>query len=88
MKEFIKREYKNLILVFAYIVIANLAYIIWFQDLWGLWYIDLITAIVITALGVLLGYFYIKSEEKKKLEVVDAKDYVEQKEESSNETEN
>ena len=77
MKEFVKRQYKNLILVAVYLILANLIYIIWFNDLWHLWYVDLITGLVITGLGGYIGYRYLMSEDKKYLEThndVDAKD--------------
>ena len=76
MKDFLKRQCKNLILVLIYLIFANIIYIIWFNDLWHLWYIDVITGLVVTALGGFIAYKYIKSEEKKYFETheVDAKD--------------
>lgn len=76
-KEFFKRQYKNLILVAIYLIMANVVYIVWFNDLWHLWYVDVITFLVITALGLFIGYKYILSEEKKlnpDFDKVDAKD--------------
>lgn len=76
-KEFFKRQYKNLILVAMYLIMANVVYIVWFNDLWHLWYVDVITFLAITALGLFIGYKYILSEEKKlnpDFDKVDAKD--------------
>ncbi len=61
MKEFIKKYYKDLLLVIAYTGVALAVYIVWFESLWHLWYVDLITAIVILGVGVVIGYFYMKS---------------------------
>lgn len=63
--EYIKNNWKNILLVLAYIIIASLVYGFWFESLWHLWYINLIAIIAIIAIGVALGYFYIKSENKK-----------------------
>ena len=63
--EHIKNNWKNILLVLAYIIIASLVYGFWFESLWHLWYINLIAIIAIIAIGVALGYFYIKSENKK-----------------------
>ena len=72
MKSFLRRYYKEVILIFFYIAIAVAAYICWFDSLWHLWYVDLITAIVIVVIGGTIGFLYIKGiekdEEKKKNE--------------------
>lgn len=65
LKDLIKKQYKNLILIAAYIIAAALVYGIWFNSIWHLWYINLITIVVIVAIGCLIGYFYLKSEMKK-----------------------
>lgn len=75
MKEFIKKYYKDLLLVVGYTGVAIAVYVVWFESMWHLWYVDLITAILIIGLGALIGYFYLKgiikkdSEEKVKEEV-------------------
>ena len=72
MKSFLRRYYKEVILIFFYIAIAVAAYICWFDAMWHLWYVDLITALVIVVVGVTIGFLYIKGiekdEEKKKVE--------------------
>ncbi len=62
--EYIKKNWKNLLLVLIYIVIASLVYIFWFDSMWHLWFINLIAVIVIIIVGVIIGYFYIKGENK------------------------
>ena len=64
MKDFLKRYYKELILIFFYIAIACAAYICWFDSLWHLWYVDLITGVVILAVGAIVGFIYIESIER------------------------
>ena len=69
MMEFVKKYYNHLLLVLFYSVLALVIYIIWFNSLWHLWYVDVITAIVILGLSVFLGYDYMKGvikEEKEK----------------------
>ena len=76
-KEFFKRQYKNIIMVSIYLIMANVVYIIWLNDLWHLWYVDLLVCLAITSLGLFIGYKYIMSEEKKlaqTTDTVDAKD--------------
>lgn len=88
MIDFIKKYYLNILLVVFYTAIAMTVYIIWFDSLWHLWYIDFITGIVILGIGCVLGYFYVKSEVKKKTAIVEAKDKPEEKiEEKAEETE-
>lgn len=65
MKEIIKNNYKKLLLVLAYIVVACMVYGVWFNALWNLWYVTLITIILIVGIGILIGYFYIKPDIKK-----------------------
>ena len=64
MKDFLKRYYKELILIFFYIAIACAAYICGFDSMWHLWYVDLVTGLAILALGVTVGFIYISSLEK------------------------
>lgn len=64
IKDLIKKQWKNLTVVFFYILFASLVYGIWFDSLWHLWYIDFITVLVIVIIGCIIGYFYIKSELK------------------------
>lgn len=63
--EILKKQYKNIILVSIYTIVAIAVYTIWAHSVWGLWYVDLIVGFAILAIGVVVGYFYIKSELKK-----------------------
>lgn len=64
LKDLIKKQYKNLILISVYIISAALVYGIWFNSMWHLWYVNLITVVVIVAIGCVIGYFYLKLEIK------------------------
>lgn len=64
MKELLKNQYKNVILVCVYTILAGAVYCMWAHSLWGLWYIDMIIGLVILAIGAVVGYFYISSEDK------------------------
>ena len=66
MKMLLKNHWKELAIVFVYILVACLAYGVWFNSLWHKWYINLITIIVIIAIGVVIGFFYIKGMDKEK----------------------
>lgn len=65
MKEIFKNYYKSMILVLAYIIVASTVYGVWFHSIWNLWYVTVLTIVLIVGLGVLIGYFYIKSLIKK-----------------------
>ena len=64
MKDYLKRYYKECILIFFYIAVAVAAYVCWFDSLWHLWYIDLLTAATIVVIGGTIGFLYVKSIEK------------------------
>lgn len=66
MKKLIENHWKELAIVFVYILVACLAYGVWFNSLWHKWYINLITILVIIAIGVVIGFFYIKGMDKEK----------------------
>ncbi len=68
MMDFIKKYYKHLLLVVFYSVLALTIYIIWFNSLWHLWYVDVITALVILGISVFLGYDYMKGVIKEEME--------------------
>lgn len=70
MKDYLKRYYKEIILVVFYIAIACAAYICWFETLWHLWYVDMITGLAIVFIGLTIGFLYIRSLEKAKNEEV------------------
>ncbi len=70
MKELWKKQYKSILLVIGYIIVAATVYGVWVEALWNLWYVDLLVILAIIALGVTIGYFYIKSEvNKEKIDV-------------------
>ena len=76
MGEFIKKYFKHLVLVAVYTILMMTIYIVWFESLWHLWYVDSITGIVILAGGVFIGYKYVKgivkeTEEKEKKENIE-----------------
>lgn len=66
MKKLFKNHWKELAIVCVYVIVASLAYGVWFHSLWHKWYIDLITCVVILAIGVVIGYFYITGMDKEK----------------------
>lgn len=68
MLEIFKKNYVNICIVFVYTIIAGLVYGIWSYSAWQLWYVTLIIVLVIVALGVLCGYFWISHELKKQKE--------------------
>ncbi len=69
MKEIIKKEYKNLILVACYIVVAELVYIVLFNSFFKekVW-VTLLVAFGVFLLGCLFGFLYIKDDLKEKKE--------------------
>ena len=73
LENFVKKYFKHILMVAIYTILFLIIYIVWFESLWHLWYVDVITAIVILGLGITIGYFYLKgvvkeTEEKEKLE--------------------
>ena len=73
MKEILKLEWKNLILVLAYILVAELVYITLMVTVVKLWYVTLIVGIAILLIGLLIGYLYIKSDYRRVKEDVNNK---------------
>lgn len=72
MKELWKKQYKNILLVLGYIIVACIVYGVWVHSVWNLWYVDFIVVLAVLAAGITVGYFYIKSElknEKKNIEI-------------------
>ena len=84
LSKLIKNNLKNFLLVIAYIIISVAVYVVWFDSLWHLWYVDVITGVVIVALGIVIGYFYLKGEEDNKNKKIEAKE--DKKEEVKEET--
>lgn len=69
MKEILKKQYKNVILVIGYIAATMAVYVVLVHNLCGYkWYLDLITAFGVLVLGLICGYFYIKAEYKSMIE--------------------
>jgi arginine exporter protein ArgO len=81
MKQIIKKEYKNLILIACYIIVAELVYIVLFNSFFKtkVW-ITLLVAFGVFLLGCLFGFLYIKDDlkEKKEKEIKETK--IEEKE--------
>ena len=69
MKQIIKKEYKNLILVACYIIVAELVYIVLFNSFFKekVW-VTLLVAFGVFLLGCLFGFLYIKDDLKEKKE--------------------
>ena len=65
MRKNIKKHYKDILLVVGYTIAAIIIYVALLHNLCGLWWVDLITAIVVIAVGVTCGIIYIKSLIKK-----------------------
>ena len=73
MKEFIKEQYKNILLVIGYISVALAVYITLSNSLGWPWWAALLISLGIISIGVVMGYFYIKGEMKPKEIVEEAK---------------
>jgi arginine exporter protein ArgO len=69
MKDLIKKEYKNLILIICYIIVAELVYIVLFNSFFKekVW-VTLLVAFGVFLLGCLFGFLYIKDDLKEKKE--------------------
>ena len=61
MKELWLKYHKSFLLVFGYIVVASVVYGVWFHALFKLWYVDFLVILFIVIVGVICGYFYIRS---------------------------
>jgi membrane protein implicated in regulation of membrane protease activity len=72
MKELLKNQYKNVILVCCYIIISTLVYTVSADCLWDIWWIDVIVGILIAVLGCYIGYKFIKSEEAERVKKLEA----------------
>ena len=70
----IKKEYKASLLVLAYIAMAELVYITLMVNVVGKWYLTVLVAFPIIIVGVIIGFFYIKSEYNKHLELENKKE--------------
>lgn len=65
MLEHIKNNYVNICVAIVYTTIASLVYGIWSYSAWHLWYVTFIIVIFIVGIGFVIGYFWIRSENKK-----------------------
>jgi len=65
MKDVLKKEYKAIILVAAYILIAELVYITISVIFLKQWYFHVLIGFGVLAIGLLIGFFYVISEYKK-----------------------
>jgi len=74
----IKKEYKASLLVLAYIAMAELVYITLMVNVVGKWYLTVLVALAIIIVGVIIGFFYIKSEYNKHLELENKKEEIAQ----------
>lgn len=66
MLQNLKENYFNICLTFVYTLLASLVYGIWSYSAWHLWYVTFIIVLVICGIGSVIGYFWIKSEIRKK----------------------
>ena len=64
MKDIIKSQYKNILIVIGYIAIALAVYITMTIAFKLAWWIILLISLAIIALGIVIGYFFIKGEMK------------------------
>lgn len=73
MKEIIKKYYTIMLLAIVYTTVAITVYIVWFDSMWHLWYVNVIAGLLIFALGLAISYLYIKGkiEKEKKEETKD-----------------
>ena len=83
MKELFKNQYKNFILVFSYIFVGTLVYVVSADCLWDLWYLDLITGLIVVAIGCFIGYKYIKGEEANRIKKLEEAKNLEEKDNSN-----
>ena len=60
--EIFKKEYKASLLVLGYIAVAELVYVTLLLKTTGKWYFALIVGVLILIAGIIIGYFYVKSE--------------------------
>lgn len=63
--DIIKKEYKSICLVLGYIFVAELVYVSLAIIFLHKWYFGLIAGILVFLIGAVIGFFYVKSENKK-----------------------
>ena len=64
MKEILKSQYKNILLVIGYTAVALAVYITMTISFKLAWWIILLISLAIIAIASVIGYFYIKGEIK------------------------
>lgn len=73
MINYIKKYYTIVLLDIVYTTVAIIVYIVWLESAFHLWYVNVIVALAIFALGFVIGYLYIKAkiDKEKKEEIPD-----------------
>ena len=69
MLEVLKKQFNKIFQAVIYTTLLCLIYGIWSFKAWNLWYVTLLIVIAIVAIGVVVSYFWIKSEIKKESSV-------------------
>jgi hypothetical protein len=69
MLEVLKKQFNKIFQAVVYTTLLCLIYGIWSFKAWNLWYVTLLIVIAIIAIGVVVSYFWIKSEIKKESSV-------------------
>ena len=69
MLEVLKKQFNKIFQAVLYTTLLCLIYGIWSFKAWNLWYVTLLIVIAIVAIGVVVSYFWIKSEIKKESSV-------------------
>ena len=69
MLEVLKKQFNKIFQAVVYTTLLSLIYGIWSFKAWNLWYVTLLIVIAIVAIGVVVSYFWIKSEIKKESSV-------------------
>ncbi len=68
MLDIIKRNYVNICIAIVYTALAMLVYGIWSYSAWEIWWATLLIVLAILGVGIVISYFWIKSESKGKEE--------------------
>ena len=69
MLEVLKKQFNKIFQAVVYTTLLCLIYGIWSFKAWNLWYVTLLIVIAIVAIGIVVSYFWIKSEIKKETTV-------------------
>ena len=71
MKEIIKAHYKDILLVLGYIIVAEMIYITLVDDLWHLWYINLLVGVGIFIIGIIFAIALLATSNSSRYETQD-----------------